>query len=113
DAAWQFLHYFGGPGPDNNYPVVRRWALEKGLGFAQLPLFQDSQIRASFGKWVDVPMLQTISRRDARAKQGLTPWFAQWDVYTRGELQRAYLGQQSVDQTVKNLAAKWNELKQK
>jgi multiple sugar transport system substrate-binding protein len=113
DAAWQFLLYFGGPGPDNTYPVVRRWALEKGLGFAQLPLFKDQQIRASFGKWVDVPMLETVSRRDARAKQGLTPWFAQWDVYTRAELQRAYLGQQSVDRTVKNLAAKWNELKQK
>src|SRR5256712_6885567 len=24
DAAWQFLNYFGGPGPDNSYPVVRQ-----------------------------------------------------------------------------------------
>jgi multiple sugar transport system substrate-binding protein len=113
DAAWNFLNYFGGPGPDNSYPVVRRWALDFGLGFAQMPLFRDTDILLSFGKWVDVPLLQRIGQRYSKVKQGLTPWFAQWDVFTRAELQKAYLGQQSPDQTAKNMAAKWNELKRK
>lgn len=113
EAAWNFLNYFGGPGPDNTYPVVRRWALDFGLGFAQLPLFKDTEILSSFGKWVDVPLLQRIGQRYARAKQGLTPWFAQWDVYSRAELQRAYLGQITPDQATANLSAKWNELRKK
>ena len=113
DAAWQFLNYFGGPGPDNSYPVVRRWALDFGLGFAQLPLFRDKDIRAAFGRWVNVERLETIGQKHAKVKQGLTPWFAQWDVFARAELQKAYLGQQSAEQTVKNLAAKWNELRRR
>ena len=113
DAAWNFLNYFGGPGLDNSYPVVRRWALEFGLGFAQKPLFKDTEILLSFGKWVDVPLLQRIGERYSKVKQGLTPWFAQWDVFTRAELQRAYLEQQTPEQTVKNMAAKWNELRRK
>jgi multiple sugar transport system substrate-binding protein len=111
DASWAFLNYFGGPGPDNTYPVVKRWALDFGLGFAQMPLFRDSEILLSFGKWVDVPLLQRIGQRYSKAKQGLTPWFAQWDLFTRAELQKAYLGQQTAEQTTKNMAAKWNELR--
>lgn len=113
DAAWAFLNYFGGPGPDNSYPVVRRWATEFGLGFAQKPLFKDTEVITSFNKWVDVPLLQRIGERYAKVKQGLTPWFAQWDVFTRAELQKAYLERQSPEQTVKNMAAKWNELRKK
>lgn len=113
DAAWQFLLYFGGPGPNNSYPVVRRWALDFGLGFAQLPLFKDREIRSSFSRWVNVSRLQTIGQQHARVKQGLTPWFAQWDVFARAELHKGYLGQQSPAQTAQNLAAKWNELRRR
>ena len=113
DAAWKFLNYFGGPGPDNSYPVVRRWAADFGLGFAQLPLFKDTEILLSFGKWVDVPLLQRIGERYSKVKQGLTPGFAQWDVFTRVELHKAYLEQQTPEQAARNIAAKWNELRRK
>ena len=113
DAAWAFLNFFGGPGPDNSFPVVRRWATEFGLGFAQKPLFKDTEILLSFGRWVDVPLLQRMGERYSKVKQGLTPWFDQWDVFTRAELQRAYLEQQTPEQTVKNMAAKWSELGKK
>lgn len=113
DAAWQFLSYFGGPGPDNSYPVVRRWALDFGLGFAQLPLFKDKEIRSAFGRWVNVERLETVGQQHARVKQGLTPWFAQWDVFARTELHKAYLGQQTPEQTAKNLAAMWNQLRRR
>jgi multiple sugar transport system substrate-binding protein len=111
NAAWQFLDYFGGPGPDKNYPVVRRWAVEKGIGFAPLPLFKDPEIRASFEKWGDVALIEEICSKYAKVKQGLTPEFAEWDVYARGELQRAYLDQQSASNTARKLAAKWRELR--
>ena len=36
------------------YTVAKRWAVEKGLGFGQLPLFQDKDVIAAWGKWADV-----------------------------------------------------------
>jgi multiple sugar transport system substrate-binding protein len=89
--------------------VVKRWALEHGLGFGPMPLYQDQEIRAAFGKWTDVAQLEQIAKT-ARARK-LSPWYASWDVFTRAELQRAYLGQVSVDAALKNIADKWNELK--
>jgi multiple sugar transport system substrate-binding protein len=46
DAVWKFIQYFGGK-TDGVYKVAKRWALEKGLGFAQLPLYDDPEIRNS------------------------------------------------------------------
>jgi multiple sugar transport system substrate-binding protein len=89
--------------------VVKRWALEHGLGFGPIPLYQDAQIREAFGKWTDVDMLEETAQT-ARARK-LSPWYASRDIFTRAELQRAYLGDVSVEEAVKNIGAKWNELK--
>ena len=109
DATWKFMSYFGGPGPKGDYPVVRQWALKWGLGFGPMPLYRDSQIREAFGKWGDVDLLEKTART-ARARR-LSPWYSAWDVFTRAELQRAYLGRASVEEALKNIANKWNELK--
>src|SRR5262249_59142561 len=42
DAACKFLDYMGGK-TDGVYVVQKRWAIEKGLGFAVLPLYDDPQ----------------------------------------------------------------------
>lgn len=109
DAAWEFMKYFGGPGPDDNWPVVKRWALEHGLGFGPVPLYEDPEIREAFGSWTDVDELEEIARK-SRARK-LSPWYPSWDTFTRAELQRAYLGEISVEEAVQNIADKWDELK--
>lgn len=110
-AAWNFLDYFGGK-TDGEYRVTKRWSLEKGLGFAQTALFADKDIRAAFGKWADVDMLQKQAQL-ARAKEGMTPYYATWDVFSRAELHKAYLGQQKPADTLASMAKKWEELKAK
>jgi hypothetical protein len=62
---------------------------------------------------VNVERLETVGQKHARVKQGLTPWFAQWDVFTRAELHKAYLGQQTPDQTVRNMSSMWNQLRRR
>ena len=37
EAAWKFVNFMAG----KPYTVAKRWAVEKGLGFGQLPLFDD------------------------------------------------------------------------
>jgi multiple sugar transport system substrate-binding protein len=110
-AAWNFLDYFGGK-IDGEYRVTKRWSLEKGLGFAQTALFGDKDIRAAFGKWADVDMLQKQADL-ARAKEGMTSYYGTWDVFSRAELHKAYLGQQKPADTLANMAKKWEELRAK
>jgi multiple sugar transport system substrate-binding protein len=110
-AAWNFLDYFGGK-TDGEYRVTKRWSLEKGLGFAQTALFGDKEIRAAFGKWADVDMLQKQADL-ARAKEGMTSYYGTWDVFSRAELHKAYLGQQKPAESLANMAKKWEELKAK
>jgi multiple sugar transport system substrate-binding protein len=109
DAACKFMDYFGGK-TDGQYLVVKRWAVENGLGFAQLPLFDDPAIIDAFGKWGDVPTIKEQATL-ARAKEGMTPWYGAWDVFARAEIHKGILGQQSSLDTLKNMADKWNELK--
>jgi multiple sugar transport system substrate-binding protein len=108
DCAWKFLEYFGGKTNDE-YTVVKRWAVENGLGFAQLPLFEDPDVQEAFGQWGDVDVIAEQASM-ARAKEGLTPWFGAWDVFTRAEIHKAILGQQSTMDTLNNMADYWDEL---
>lgn len=108
DAAWKFLEYFGGK-TSGQYTVVKRWAVENGLGFAQLPLFDDSDVQKAFGAWGDIPTIKAQAQL-ARAKEGLTPWYGAWDVFTRAEVQKAILGQESTMDALKAMADKFTEL---
>jgi multiple sugar transport system substrate-binding protein len=107
-CAWKFLEYFGGK-TEGAYTVVKRWAVENGLGFAQLPLFDDPDVAEAFGKWGDVAVIKEQAKL-ARAKEGLTPWFGAWDVFTRAEIHKAILGEQATMDSLNNMAAKWTEL---
>lgn len=107
-CAWNFLEYFGGK-TGGEYKVVKRWAVENGLGFAQLPLFEDPDVQAAFGQWGDVDVISSQAEL-ARAKEGLTPWFGSWDVFTRAEVHKAILGQQSTMDTLNNMADQWSTL---
>jgi multiple sugar transport system substrate-binding protein len=109
EAACKFFDYFGGK-TDGEYKVVERWAVENGLGFAQLPLFEDAEVIEAFGKWGDVPTIKQQAEL-ARSKEGLTPWFGTWDVFARAEIHKAILGEQSTMDTLNNMATKWEELK--
>jgi multiple sugar transport system substrate-binding protein len=105
----KLLNYFGGK-TNGQYLVEKRWALEKGLGFANLPLYNDKQISASINKWGSVA-LERKQAKLAQVKQGLTPYWGVWDIFARQELDKAILGQQSPKQALKNMADRWKQLK--
>ncbi len=43
DAVGNFIQYFAGE-VDGSYPVAKRWAVEQGLGFGQIPLLDDPEV---------------------------------------------------------------------
>jgi multiple sugar transport system substrate-binding protein len=109
ESVGKFLQYFGGK-TGGKYAVEKRWALEKGLGFANLPLYNDPQIKKAINKWGSVPLEQSQAKL-AHVKEGLTPFWGVWDISAREQLDKAILGQESPRQALKNMADRWNQLK--
>lgn len=106
EAAWKFVNFMAG----KPYTVAKRWAVEKGLGFGQLPLFQDKDVIDAWGKWADV---KALGDQAAIAKAGTyTEYSSVWSAYFRPLLAKAMVGEASVEQTMKDGADRWNQLKE-
>lgn len=106
EAAWKFVNFMAG----KPYTVAKRWAVEKGLGFGQLPLFEDPDVIAAWGKWADV---SALGAQAAIAKAGTyTEYSSIWSAYFRPLLAQAMVGEASVEQVMTDGANRWNELKE-
>jgi multiple sugar transport system substrate-binding protein len=106
-AAWKLIDFMAG----QPYAVAKRWASEQGLGFGQLPLFQDQDVIAAWGKWIDV---DTLKGQVAKARPGTwTEWTVAWSAYFRPLLAKAMVGEASVDETMKAGADRWNQLRER
>src|SRR5262245_41878661 len=106
-AAWKFVNFMAG----KPYMVAKRWAVEKGLGFGQISLFDDTDVQAAWNKWIDSATLkaQVASARPGTWKE----WTAVWSAYFRPLLAKAMVGEASVDEVMKAGAQRWNELRDK
>jgi multiple sugar transport system substrate-binding protein len=109
NAAWKLIEFLGGITDGEAY-VVRRWVLEKGLGVSYLTMYDDPEVTAAIEKWGDVE-LEREQALLARIKEGMTPFYPAWDVFTRAELHKAFLDQITPQEALKASANKWNELK--
>lgn len=106
EAAWKFINFMAG----KPYTVAKRWAVEKGLGFGQLPLFEDEDVIAAWGKWADV---EALGDQASTAKAGTyTEFSSVWSAYFRPLLAQAMVGETPVDQVMQSGANRWNELKE-
>src|SRR6266508_2389659 len=108
-ASCKFMNYFGGK-TGGQYKVMKRWALEKGLGFANLPLYDDPQVQQAINKWGDVA-LERKQAQLARVKEGLTPWWGAWDIYAREQIHAAILGRSTPTQALQKMADRWEQLR--
>jgi multiple sugar transport system substrate-binding protein len=108
DAAWNFIEYFGGE-HEGQYKVAKRWAVEKGLGFGQLPLYDDPDVQASFAQWIDPAMLKEQAQKARGRNQ--TVWYGIWAEFMRVELVRAVTGETTIADAMKAAADKAEELK--
>jgi multiple sugar transport system substrate-binding protein len=109
-AACTFMNYFGGK-TGGEYKVMKRWALEKGLGFANLPLYEDPAVGEAINKWGDVE-LERKQAELARVKEGLTPWWGAWDIYAREQIHAAILGRSTPQQALQRMADRWQQLRE-
>ena len=108
DAVGNFIQYFAGE-VDGTYPVAKRWAVEQGLGFGQLPLLDDPEVIEAYSAWVDVPLWREQLEL-ARARRQ-TIWYGIWSEAFHPLLGQALAGEITADECLQQSADAWNELK--
>jgi multiple sugar transport system substrate-binding protein len=105
EAAWKFIESFGG----GDYKIAKRWAVEKGLGFAALPLFDDPDVINAWKGWIDVAKFKQQAKL---ARNGTnTEWTGMWSEFFRPLLAKGINGDASVAEVMEQGAAKWTEYK--
>jgi multiple sugar transport system substrate-binding protein len=105
EAAWAFIEAFGG----GDYKVAKRWAVEKGLGFAALPLFDDPDVIEAWKGWIDMNKFKEQAKLAKNATQ--TEWMGMWSEFFRPLLAKAMNGDAPVSEVMDQGAEKWNEYK--
>jgi multiple sugar transport system substrate-binding protein len=108
DASGQFIQYFAGE-VDGSYPVAKRWAVEQGLGFGQLPLFDDPDVKAAYGKWVDFDLWRKQLDLARARRQAI--WYGIWSESFHPLIGQALAGEIDADQVLEEAAKAWNDLK--
>ncbi|MCB9966039.1 MAG: sugar ABC transporter substrate-binding protein [Geminicoccaceae bacterium] len=105
EAAWKFVDFMAGP----PYAVAKRWAIEKGLGFGQLPLLEDPEVIEAWSGWVDMPTLQAQieTARGGTWKE----WTAVWAASFRPLMAQAMIGEATVEEVMSQGAERWDALR--
>jgi multiple sugar transport system substrate-binding protein len=108
DAVGNFIQYFAGE-VDGSYPVAKRWAVEQGLGFGQLPLLDDPEVIEAYSAWVDVAIWREQLELARARRQAV--WYGIWSETFHPLLGQALTGEITADECLQQSADAWNELK--
>jgi multiple sugar transport system substrate-binding protein len=112
DRTWNLMRFFGGKAKDGQYHVIKRWALEFGLGTPYKEVIADPEVNAAFSKWKDLEVAGKQQETATPRAVSKTMWFPEWDWYMMGEAQDYIRGQQSLDELVDKLSKKVDEVKE-
>jgi multiple sugar transport system substrate-binding protein len=111
DRVFNMLKFFGGKAKDGQYHVIKRWALEFGLGSAYKEVMADPEVVASFAKWRNIDIASKQLELGTARKIGKTIWFPEWDLFMMQRVQEYLRGGMTTDQIVSELAKKASDLK--
>lgn len=109
--TWNLLRFFGGQAKDGQYHVIKRWALDFGLGSGYRDVMADPEIVASFSKWRDVDTSKKQLELATSRNVAKMVWFSEWDLFMMQRVQDYIRGNGSIDELCNNLARKVAELK--
>ncbi|MFQ5972617.1 MAG: ABC transporter substrate-binding protein [Alphaproteobacteria bacterium] len=105
EAAWKFIEFMGG----GDYRVAKRWAVEKGLGFAAEPLFDDPDVQEAWSAWIDP---QDFKNQAKVARNGTNTEFTGiWSTQFRPLLAKAIVGDATVQEVMDEGAKQWEQLR--
>ncbi|MFQ5857804.1 MAG: ABC transporter substrate-binding protein [Anaerolineae bacterium] len=108
DACWKFIEYFAGKHA-GEYKVAERWAVEKGLGFGIMPLYDDPDVKEAFASFID-PVVLKEQAALARARRH-PEWEGIFNQFALIQIVSAATGEISVEEAITSMADKARELK--
>ena len=111
DAAYELVKFLGHRDTNGEFFVAKRWALDFGLGFVQIPLFQDAEINKDISAWGDPAIMQMQDEYVISRPYRFTPWFQEWQTASWGEIQKAIKGDESIDAVLATMAENAASLK--
>lgn len=104
ERAWNLMRFFGGKANDGQYHVIKRWALNFGLGTPYKEVLDDSEVIASFKKWKDLNVARHQLEISTPRNVSKTLWYSDWDWYMMGAVQDYIRGTGTTDELVDDLA---------
>ena len=111
DAAYELIKFLAHRDKNGEFYVAKRWALEFGLGFVQIPLYEDEQVSAELSSWGDPAVIRMQDEYVRGRPYRYTPWFQEWQTESWGEIQKAIIGEESIDDVLSKLAESARSLK--
>ncbi|WP_320128803.1 sugar ABC transporter substrate-binding protein [uncultured Sphaerochaeta sp.] len=111
-AAWELVKFLGYKDKNGEYFVPKKWALDFGLGFVQTELFDDKDIQASINSWGDTEVMKQQDDYVVSRPYRFTPWFEEWQTQAWEDLQKAIMGDVTIDATLQKMAKSANDLMQ-
>ncbi len=108
DACWKFIEYFAGK-YEGEYKVAERWAVEKGLGFGIMPLYDDPDVQKAFASFVTPAKLKEQAAL-ARARRH-PEWEGIFNEFALLQIVSGATGEISVEESIESMANKAKELK--
>jgi multiple sugar transport system substrate-binding protein len=111
ERTWNLMQFFGGKAKDGQYHVIKRWALQFGLGTPYKEVLADPEVRSSYAQWKDLDVAAKQQENATPRSVSKTLWFPDWDWYMMGEVQDYLRGQQELGVLVDKLTKKVADVK--
>ncbi len=112
-ASIDLINFWGGKTTFDGveaYHISKQWAVNNGLGFSVKSLWSDEDVLRTVSAMTDESILKK-QQGLALSKQGMqAPWFAEWMSYTRAELSKAFLLEQTTASALENIKQQWISL---
>lgn len=109
-AAWKLMEWLGGKDDRDEYGTAKAILFAAGVSFVVKPLFRDPEVQAFYRTWGDPAIMEQQYVR-SRSKDGLTPYFPEWNTFNNTQWGRAILRQVGPREALRQSAARWRELK--
>lgn len=110
EKAFELIKFLGHKDKNGDFLVAKKWALNFGLGFVQIPLFNDIAIKEEINKWGDTEVMQAQDEYVIPRFYRFTPWFQEWQTEAWGNYQKAIMGEKTIDEILVKLAENAEDL---
>ena len=111
EAAYELMKFLGHRDKNGEFFVSKRWALNFGLGFVQIPLFEDEDINTNISTWGDPEVMRMQDEYIVSRPYRFTPWFQEWQTSSWGEIQKAIKGDEPIDAVLEKMAEEARSIK--